>query len=151
MRARIYRTMALFAVTWAAGVTSSAAVAAAAPAVQKTGLPPLTGPYQVGTTDFMWVDKNRPELTTKNPDDFRHILIKVWYPASPAKGAKLAPYIPNFNEFSAETKKELVRAQTALSRSYLDAPILASEQSFPILIYNHGGAWSRFTSNFVNE
>jgi dienelactone hydrolase len=41
--------------------------------------------------------------------------------------------------------------QNAPSRSYLDAPLAASDHPFAVLIYNHGGSWSRFTSNFVNE
>ena len=118
---------------------------------QERALPPLTGPYQVGTTDFFWVDKNRPEPTTKDPGDFRHVLVKVFYPAAPGKDAKLAPYVPNLKELTAQTRKEFAPVQNALSRSYLEAPIAASDRPFPVLIYNHGGSWSRFTSNFVNE
>jgi putative CocE/NonD family hydrolase len=132
----------------AVGILLSTSIAQAA---QGTRLPPLTGPYQVGTTDFFWVDRSRPEPTTKDPGDFRHILVKVYYPAVPGKDAKLAPYVPNLNELTAEARKQFAPVQRASSRSYLEAPIAASERRFPVLIYSHGGSWSRFTSNFVNE
>ena len=120
-------------------------------AAQDTRLPPLTGPYQVGTSDFFWIDDNRPEPTTKDPGDFRHVLVKVFYPAVPGKDAKLAPYVPNLKELTSKTREQFAAVQSASSRSYLDAPIAASDRPFPVLIYNHGGSWSRFTSNFVNE
>lgn len=150
MTVHITRAKALRASAFA-GLALCGSGAHAAQPFQQTGLPPLTGPYQVGTTDFLWVDRNRPEPTTKDPKDFRHILVKVFYPATPGKGAKLAPYIPNLKELTAEARKEVAAVQSAPSRSYLDAPLAASARPFPLLIYNHGGSWARYTSNFTNE
>src|SRR4030095_6447204 len=56
-------------------------------------LPTPTGPYKVGRTSFQWVDRNRPEVMTTRPDDFREVMVYVWYPASSAGGAA-SPYIP---------------------------------------------------------
>jgi predicted dienelactone hydrolase len=111
----------------------------------------LTGPYPVGTQDFFWVDENRPETATRDPDDLRHLFVKVWYPAVVGKSHSLAPYIPGADEFEEDAKKIFAPANGLDSRSFLDAPLLRGDQKLPVLLYNHGGSWSRFTSSFVTE
>lgn len=113
--------------------------------------PPLPGPYQVGTADLFWVDRDRPEPGTSDPHDVRHLLVKVWYPAAPTEDAKLAPYLPNLEEFTEEAADVFNKARDTTSRSYIEAPIIESDKRLPVLIYNHGGGWSRFTSRFITE
>jgi putative CocE/NonD family hydrolase len=120
-------------------------------AAEEQKFAPLPGPYQVGTADFFWVDEDRPETATLDPDDYRHLLVKVWYPAAPAKGAELAPYLPDLKEFEPPAKELFGIAEGLKSRSFADAPVVQSDERFPVLIYNHGGSWSRFTSSFVTE
>jgi hypothetical protein len=43
-------------------------------------LPQPTGQYDVSTTRFEWVDTSRPEIYSEDPDDFRDIMVTVWYP-----------------------------------------------------------------------
>ena len=43
-------------------------------------MPELTGEYGVGVKDYHLIDENRPELYTEDEDDFREMMIRIWYP-----------------------------------------------------------------------
>lgn len=43
--------------------------------------PRPTGPYEIGTVTYHWVDAERPEVFTADPDDRRELMVQVWYPA----------------------------------------------------------------------
>ena len=43
-------------------------------------LPQPTGPFNVGTQIFEWEDTSREEWFTEESDDFRRLVIQVWYP-----------------------------------------------------------------------
>ncbi len=111
----------------------------------------LPGPHQVGTLDYFWVDEKRGEPYTSDPGDQRHLLVRVWYPAGPAGDDVLAPYFPELSEFEAETAQLFKPLSGLQSRSHEGIALLEGNQKFPVLIYNHGGSWSRITSSFVTE
>ena len=52
-----------------------------------------TGKYAVGTTNYSFVDPEREETYTEDPDDKREITAKVWYPSESVPQANTAPYI----------------------------------------------------------
>ena len=54
--------------------------------------PVPTGPYEVGRTEFDWVDKSRPD--PDSPSGHREIVVWLWYPASPKNGAEPAELMP---------------------------------------------------------
>jgi len=58
-----------------------------------------TGPYSVGSYDWLWVDAQRSEIFTKDPTDKRKLPITVWYPAAAAPGQQAALYIHRREEF----------------------------------------------------
>src|SRR5262245_16683116 len=62
-------------------------------------LPAPMGKYSVGRTSFYWVDASRDEPLTKNPNDRRELMVKLWYPAESASGSP-APYIDNLDKFA---------------------------------------------------
>ena len=121
----------------------------AAVSIPANPLPPLEGPYPVGTREYFWVDEKSPELYTSDPADKRHLMVQVWYPAEADPGAELAPYITNPREFG--DRKEYKSVVHVKTRSVLDAPLSKKERRYPVLIYNHGGGWARFTSSFQTE
>jgi predicted dienelactone hydrolase len=43
--------------------------------------PHPTGPYQIGTLTYHWVDAARPEVFTADPNARRELMVQVWYPA----------------------------------------------------------------------
>lgn len=106
-----------------------------------------TGPYAVGTFDTVWVDVRRDEILTKSPNDKRNVPVRVWYPAK-ATAIPPAKYVLRPEEFGASSPFAPVLHVT--THSVLHAPPAAAH-SFPVLLYNHGGGWTRFTATFVIE
>ena len=47
---------------------------------QKITLPDPTGPFAAGTTSYHLIDKSRKEEKAPNPQDYRELMIQVWYP-----------------------------------------------------------------------
>jgi dienelactone hydrolase len=118
-------------------------------------LPAPTGPYQVGRTEFDWVDKSRPD--PDSPGGHREIVVWLWYPASPKNEAEAAEWMPGkwgelllpdylstrkwsgstLSEVEAELKKHPVR--TIRTHAYPDAPFLHGEKKkFPVLLFEPG-------------
>ena len=48
-----------------------------------------TGPHRVGTKLYHWVDHQRNEPYSKNPNDRRELMVQIWYPAAEkARGSR---------------------------------------------------------------
>jgi len=94
-------------------------------------LPEPTGPYPVGTAMLYLVDYARPETLSPDPNDYRELMVQVWYPARAEPGARLAPLMehppPQFGHLS------LVR-----THAYRDVPVSNAQPSYPVLIFSHG-------------
>jgi pimeloyl-ACP methyl ester carboxylesterase len=106
------------------------------------------GPYPVGTIDTLWVDLTRAETLSRDPADHRRVMIQIWYPAQAETGAT-APYIRRREEFGGFAGYDsLLHVRT---NSFAGAPLARSPSRFPVLLYSHGGSWSRFTGTFVTE
>jgi len=98
--------------------------------------------------EYFWTDKSREEIFTKNKDDFRNVNIRVWYPTDKNTGQK-AKYITNQDEFGSNTELNMV--QHVKTNALNNAQPLKKINPFPVLIYNHGAGWTRFTSTFTTE
>ncbi|HEX8941687.1 MAG TPA: hypothetical protein VF785_01040 [Gemmatimonadaceae bacterium] len=108
-----------------------------------------TGPYAVGTYDWLWVDERMPERYTKDPNDKRKLPVQVWYPAEAVPDSTGAPYIRTPEEFgSSAAFKALEHVKT---NAVSGAPVADAERKYPVLIYNHGAGWPRFSATFVTE
>ena len=105
------------------------------------------GPYAVGTRDFDWVDSSRGEPYTRRADDKRHVLVQIWYPAVKADG-DTARYLLKPEAFS--SKLGAFVAKRARTNSVLDAAV-AADSAFPVILYNHGGSWTRWSATFATE
>jgi hypothetical protein len=113
-------------------------------------LPTPTGPYQVGTMTYHWVDESRPEIFTKDPDDRRELLVRVWYPAEVDANATPEPYGPDPDVIlsfptasiavSADVEFTLSAEELVLTptHSYRDAPVSDGAASYPVLVFSHG-------------
>jgi dienelactone hydrolase len=56
-------------------------------------LPALTGTYGVGTVVLPLVDDARLEDMTPEPDDYREIMVQVWYPIEKQRSGRTVPYL----------------------------------------------------------
>ena len=105
-------------------------------------LPEPRGEYIIGTDIFELEDTSREEWFTDRLDDYRKIVIHVWYPAI-EKSNELYPYIDyadlripaiaNRLEISNNFIKNSAKIQT---NSYFKAKPVNDE--FPVIIFSHG-------------
>ncbi|MFN7988035.1 MAG: hypothetical protein U0529_11220 [Thermoanaerobaculia bacterium] len=115
-------------------------------------LPKPTGPHAVGTSALHLVDQGRPETLTDEPDRLRELMVRVWYPAAPAPGAKPMPYWPDaktigpirvaddFLVLGITTSPTFLYNHYDLIRtnSYPDAPVSSVERTYPVLLFSPG-------------
>jgi predicted dienelactone hydrolase len=119
------------------------------PGVPDHPLSPLKGTYAVGVHEVLWIDQKRDEPFTKDLNDRRHVLARIWYPADKSTGLDQAPYIYDPKEFGdAPLYKRLANVKT---NSVTDAPMVKTPRAFPVLLYQPGGGMARFTGTFVTE
>jgi predicted dienelactone hydrolase len=108
------------------------------------------GPHATGVLDLFWIDDAREETFTTDPSDRRRVLARIWYPADPTvESTETAPYVPRPEEFeSAPEFKQVFHVRTF---SFASAPVSSAQERWPVLVYHHGGGWTRFTSTFMTE
>ncbi len=75
--------------------------------------------------------------------------MQVWYPAEPAAGGETSLYIRTPTEFGDSSVYRAV--EHVRTNAYTNAPLARGGGTFPVLIYNHGAGWSRFTGTYVTE
>jgi dienelactone hydrolase len=109
-------------------------------------LPVPTGPYDVGIKYDYFVDKSRPEPLTPDTTDFQEISVQVWYPAKISSDDRPVDYWENASEKGKIISEFWGGLPTFLfnhfslikTHSYLDASLSTTEQTYPVLIFNHG-------------
>jgi predicted dienelactone hydrolase len=146
MQRRIALAAILTMMGWPGSGLSAQAMATDIPA---TPFLRPSGSYGVGTYDWLWVDEGRPERYSKDPNDKRKLPIQVWYPADPAPGSEPAPYIVAPAEFGPSSPLKAVEHVKA--NAVTGAPVAKGEKKYPVLIYNHGAGWTRFSATFLTE
>jgi predicted dienelactone hydrolase len=57
--------------------------------------PQPTGPHEIGTLTYYWVDAGRPEVFAVDPDQRRELMVQIWYPAKGGPSSPHAPYLPD--------------------------------------------------------
>lgn len=118
-------------------------------------LPAPTGPYRVGTSVFYWTDEARGEAYTADPNDYRRIMVQVWYPAQPQPGvqpgAKREPYLRDLDRLYPAIAKAMhmlpftySHLALAATNAYTNAPVAPAGGRFPVLVFSHG--WTGFRS-----
>lgn len=108
-------------------------------------IPEPTGLYAIGTQDFYWVDDSRLEKFTSDPNDPRELMVRVWYPADPARDAAPRPYWPEVDRVGPLILERMGlptffanHMDLVTTHSYLDAPLYGTASQFPMLIFSHG-------------
>ncbi|MGC9337888.1 MAG: hypothetical protein ACP5EQ_07330, partial [Candidatus Cloacimonadia bacterium] len=103
-------------------------------------LPEPTGPFDVGTAWFYFTDSSRFETFTQDPDDFRELAVRVWYPAEIKKSDKPCPYIEHTAVFPEQGISDKIRAsldklnerlKSIKTHSYKNAPAAVEANPFP--------------------
>ncbi len=102
-------------------------------------LPEPTGPHAIGRTVFRWTDHSRPEVITESADDYRELVVYLWYPAAPGSGGATAAYFPDADVLKAVfAPLELFGVTSARTHAAADAPLSTSAPKYPVIIFSHG-------------
>jgi hypothetical protein len=104
--------------------------------------PHPTGHHGIGTVTYHWVDANRPEAFTADPDDRRELMVQLWYPATPDPAAPRAPYVrdadalaPALTPLQELTPQHLNDVTTNAIEA---APVADDQPSYPVLLFLEG-------------
>jgi len=121
-------------------------------------LPVPTGTYKVGIQDIHLIDKNRSELATNSPNDYRELMLRVWYPATIQEDDVPEPFVREiepahqiFNRWVPLPVFTLSHLKKIASHSYLNASIVKSNNKFPLLIFNHGNSFYAAQNTLLME
>jgi len=120
--------------------------------------PHPSGPYEIGTLTYHWVDANRQEIFSADPNDRRELIVQIWYPAKKEASSHYAPYIQDsdavaaamarLHNFPAFSLKHLKYVTTNAISSTLVAD---DKPNYPVLIFLEGLTGYRQMNNFQVE
>ena len=110
----------------------------------RTPLPKPTGPYAVGSRYYYLIDKDRPDLISPDPHDYRAVSLQVWYPAEPAPADQLIPLsdrklIEGYVQEGALDPAILTEWAFEPTHSYLKAKPAETRTPFPVILYSASG------------
>lgn len=104
-------------------------------------LPQPTGPYAVGTEIFRWVDPERPETATADPNDRRNVIVQVWYPAVKGSRGKGAPYIDGLGHLPATVSVIpgfVMRGYGRIDTHAVAGAAVSEARVWPIVLFSPG-------------
>ena len=120
-------------------------------------LPTPSGSYKVGTRIYTWVDSSRDEWFTEMPEDYRKIVVQVWYPARSVSGMPI-PYLDQWQRRIGPIAKQIELPKMLIhsikhvqSNSYLDAEIDNNDRIYPLIIFSHGLGGMRMQNTIQME
>ncbi len=117
--------------------------------------PRPSGPYQIGTVTYDWVDTGRHELFSTDPSSRRELMVQIWYPAEENSSTVHAPYMPDAGQLSPDLARVLhLPASTFGYWKYVttnaapSVPVATDQASYPVLVYLSGMNGFRQSSTF---
>lgn len=108
-------------------------------------LPIPSGKYTIGTVQYHWKDNSRAEwFSEKDPNDFRELMVQIWYPSDENPTFPPNPYMDNLGLRIPEFSKQIGLPQFMINHiteisthSYQDIKI-SGKKEFPVIIFSHG-------------
>jgi hypothetical protein len=120
-----------------------------APGISCNPFPVPDGPFSVGVKSFFWIDNSRDEIFTRDPDDRRHLLVQVWYPAQVTPGMEKADYIQNPEAYgNSANSSPILNLKT---NSVLNASLSDASVRYPVILFSHGKNATRFCCTYLME
>ena len=117
-----------------------------------------SGPYEIGTLTYHWVDADRPELFSADPVARRELMVQVWYPAQGELSSPSAPYVQDADALASALARQ--RHLPELTFGHLkyvttnatpSAPVADDKPSYPVLILLEGLTGFRQMNTFQVE
>jgi dienelactone hydrolase len=112
-------------------------------------LPSPTGVFSVGRLSLEFVDPDRPELFSDNPNAHRELVLWLWYPARSDSTAERADYLPA--EWAPNAAFLGLEVAGAHTHAVSDAPMAEDRSDYPVLILSPSGFPPLFLSAVAEE
>lgn len=142
-------------------------VGAALPAFLPVPVFPVPeGPYAVGTSSFYWVDEDRLEVYSPDPDlvyadppsQPRRVMVQVWYPSTAGEVGERAAYLPD-GVIDAQALATnfgfpgffLNHFRLATTNALVNAPLATCFDQWPVLVFSHGWNGMRYQNTAQME
>jgi len=116
------------------------------------------GLYQIGTLTYHWVDANRQEIFSADPNDRRELIVQIWYPAKKEASSHYAPYIQDSDAVAAAMARlhnfpafSLKHLKYVTTNAISSAPVADDKPNFPVLIFLEGLTGYRQMNTFQVE
>lgn len=100
-------------------------------------LPEPSGKYVIGTAYLGFTDASRADPFSADTTMHRELTARAWYPAENTSRPRRAPYLRD-PEAVVPVFGLPAALRTAGTHAFIDAPVSAAEDSWPVLVYNHG-------------
>lgn len=126
--------------------------------------PKPTGPYQIGTLTYQWVERSRRELFSPDPYAQRELMAQVWYPVKGDSSAARASYVQDASALSSAAASAFSSAgvihvpgfffdhlQYVTTNAIPSAPLAKSQSRYPVLLYLTGIDGFRSINTFQVE
>ncbi|HYW31502.1 MAG TPA: alpha/beta fold hydrolase [Gemmatimonas sp.] len=115
-------------------------------------LPAPTGSYGVGVVAHTITDRRRREIFTLDTSDVRQFPVRIYYPVGKGTCAP-APYFPPAlaEVYTAEFNLQPGFDRVVRAHACDDAPIVAGNNRFPIVLFSHGLGHTNFSYRAIIE
>ena len=107
--------------------------------------PPPTGPHDIGTLTYHWVDAARSDVFAADPQARRELMAQIWYPAKRNPSAARAAYMPDADAVTAafariHDKPAFVfgHLKYVTTHAMASAPVAGDSTRFPVPIFLEG-------------
>jgi predicted dienelactone hydrolase len=136
-----------------AGIATRPQAASSEPLIE---LPKPTGARRVGRTSFHMVDSTRREAMTPDPDDFRELVMHVWYPSDDTRGTPAAYLDASFEDSTTRAYYGGLRILDQLARvrarAFANARMSDASRRYPVVLFSHGLALpSEFYTSYIEN
>lgn len=120
--------------------------------------PRPTGPYQIGTATYHWVDSRRHEVFSADPQADRELMAQVWYPVKGDQSAARAPYVQDARALSSPVARAAHLPgfffdyfEYVATHAIPSAPMATDTPTYPVLIFLTGITGFRQSNTFQVE
>lgn len=118
-------------------------------------IPTPSGPFQVGTRSFEFIDESRKELYS-GKDEPRRFMVQIWYPADVQPTDTRAPWMENAEIFAPAIATYIDLPSYFLDHlmltdipAYQNAEAATGDEAFPIIFFSHG--WNGFNAQNAGQ
>ena len=121
-------------------------------------LPHPGGPYAIGTLTYHWVDADRPEIFSADPNARRELMVQIWYPAKADPSSQRATYVQDADALAralAQVKNwpefTFAHLKYVRTNAIASATVADDKPSYPVLIFLEGAKGFRQMNTFQVE